>query len=137
MEEGQVDQVDAVPVHVDVDRALPAAQTAFAWVCTTAFGRDVVPDVYMIPTGAIGSASRFGQSAASPSRVEGHGIRGRRWISAPAITLRIVVGDDDPLEPHRVLGHDAPRIAAGSRRRRIRRGWRSTRSRARRFACWS
>ena len=43
-----------------------AAQRALAWVCTTAFGREVVPDVNMMPTGAIGSAGRSGQSASSP-----------------------------------------------------------------------
>ena len=36
------------------------AQIALAWVCTTALGRDVVPEVNMIPTGSIGSAGRPG-----------------------------------------------------------------------------
>src|SRR4051812_28246058 len=34
------------------------AQIALACVCTTAFGRFVVPDVNMIPNGSIGSAGR-------------------------------------------------------------------------------
>ena len=57
------------------------AQIALAWVWTTAFGRDVVPDVYMMPTGAIGSASRSGQSAASPSRLENAGCP---WAASSA-----------------------------------------------------
>src|SRR5690606_10909747 len=41
-------------------------QITLAWVCTTAFGRDVVPEVNMIPTGSIGSAGRAGSAAPSP-----------------------------------------------------------------------
>ena len=37
-----------------------SAQIALAWVCTTALGREVVPEVYMIPTGSIGSVGRPG-----------------------------------------------------------------------------
>jgi hypothetical protein len=43
------------------------AQITFACVCTTAFGRDVVPEVNMMPTGSIGSAGRSGSAAASPT----------------------------------------------------------------------
>jgi hypothetical protein len=43
------------------------AQITFACVCTTAFGRDVVPEVNMIPTGSIGSAARSGSAAPSPT----------------------------------------------------------------------
>ena len=39
------------------------AQSAFAWVWTTALGREVVPDVNMMPAGAIGSAGRAGSAA--------------------------------------------------------------------------
>ena len=42
------------------------AQMALAWVCTTALGREVVPEVYMIPTGSIGSAGRPGKPSSSP-----------------------------------------------------------------------
>ena len=42
------------------------AHTALAWVCTTAFGRLVVPEVNMIPKGSIGSAGRGVQSSAAP-----------------------------------------------------------------------
>ena len=45
------------------------AQIALAWVCTTAFGRLVVPDVNMIPNGSIGSGVRGTQSDASAKRV--------------------------------------------------------------------
>ena len=41
-------------------------QSAFACVHTTPFGREVVPEVYWMPTGAMGSAGRSGASAASP-----------------------------------------------------------------------
>ena len=44
---------------------LRAAQSALAWVCTTAFGRDVVPEVNMMPAGASGSGARSGSSSAS------------------------------------------------------------------------
>ncbi len=44
------------------------AQIAFACVCTTAFGRLVVPDVNMMPKGSIGSASRGANVFASPNR---------------------------------------------------------------------
>ena len=41
------------------------AQIALAWVCTTALGRLVVPDVNMIPNGSMGSVARPAQSPAS------------------------------------------------------------------------
>src|SRR3954467_5897677 len=44
------------------------AQIGLACVCTTAFGRLVVPDVNMIPNGSIGSGARGAKSAASPKR---------------------------------------------------------------------
>src|ERR1700722_4439696 len=43
-----------------------AAHSALAWVCTTALGREVVPEVNTMPAGAIGSVGRCGQSASSP-----------------------------------------------------------------------
>ena len=45
------------------------AQITLACVCTTAFGREVVPEVNMIPTGSIGSAGRSGSAAPSPREV--------------------------------------------------------------------
>src|SRR5581483_11089011 len=44
------------------------AHSAFACVCTTAFGRDVVPDVNMIPAGSIGSGARVGAASGSSNR---------------------------------------------------------------------
>ena len=43
------------------------AHSALAWVCTTAFGREVVPDVKTIPAGSIGSAGRSGTDEAEPN----------------------------------------------------------------------
>ena len=43
-----------------------AAHSTFPWVCTTALGLDVVPEVNMIPTGRRGSGLRAGTAAASP-----------------------------------------------------------------------
>lgn len=45
------------------------AQIALACVCTTAFGRLVVPDVNMIPNGSIGSVARAVNSGAPPTSV--------------------------------------------------------------------
>jgi hypothetical protein len=42
------------------------AQMALAWVCTTALGLLVVPEVNMMQKGSIGSTGRPGQFAASP-----------------------------------------------------------------------
>src|SRR6201996_3143601 len=42
-----------------------APHSALAWVHSTAFGRDVVPEVYCTLQGASGSAGRRGQSADS------------------------------------------------------------------------
>jgi hypothetical protein len=42
--------------------------SVLACVCTTAFGRDVVPEVNMIPTGSIGSAGRGTNSSISANR---------------------------------------------------------------------
>ena len=44
-----------------------AAQSALAWVWTTAFGREVVPEVNMTPTGSMGSEGRTGASTRSPN----------------------------------------------------------------------
>jgi hypothetical protein len=46
------------------------AHTALACVCTTAFGRLVVPDVNMIPNGSIGSGARPGQLDGSANNEE-------------------------------------------------------------------
>src|SRR6478735_3144946 len=54
-------------------------QITLACVWTTALGRDVVPEVNMIPTGSIGSAARSGKDAPSPWR-SAKGIR-----SAPIV----------------------------------------------------
>ena len=55
VEERQVDQVAVVGPQVDVARADAAGPDALAWVCTTALGLLVVPEVNMIPNGRIGS----------------------------------------------------------------------------------
>ena len=44
------------------------AQTALAWVWTTAFGLLVVPEVNMIPNGRSGSIARPVHDAPSPRR---------------------------------------------------------------------
>ena len=44
-----------------------AAHNMLAWVCTTAFGLEVVPEVNMMPAGSNGSAGRCGASAGSPN----------------------------------------------------------------------
>src|SRR6202161_705619 len=49
-----------------LDGPTRAAHSALAWVCTTALGREVVPEVNTMPAGAIGSGGRCGQSASSP-----------------------------------------------------------------------
>ena len=90
------------------------AQSALAWVCTTAFGREVVPDVNMMPTGAIGSAGRSGQSASSPKsdveRVEAvGGLLGGRGRAA------VVVGDHDPLQRGAGLGDHRRELRLGDR----------------------
>ena len=59
------------------------AHTAFACVCTTAFGLLVVPEVNMIPNGRSGSIARPGHDAASPRRSSNEMVgarvgRGRR-----------------------------------------------------------
>ena len=60
VEERKVDQVDVVAGEVDVVGTDLDAQSALAWVWTTALGREVVPEVYMIPAGSIGSIGRPG-----------------------------------------------------------------------------
>src|SRR5581483_3325326 len=45
-----------------------APHSALAWVHSTAFGRDVVPEVYCTLHGASGSAGRRGRSAESANK---------------------------------------------------------------------
>ena len=59
-----------------------AAHSALAWVCTTAFGFDVVPEVKRMPAGSIGSASRTGASATSPSS---EANESRPWASSSSV----------------------------------------------------
>ena len=73
------------------------AHTALAWVCTTALGLLVVPDVNMMPNGSSGSAGRPGHAEASPnssskdSRVSAGQVRARRLAG-------VVGGDGHPLQ---------------------------------------
>src|SRR5690606_38586239 len=46
-----------------------AAHRAFAWVCTTALGFEVVPEVNRMPAGSIGSAGRPSKASGSPISV--------------------------------------------------------------------
>jgi hypothetical protein len=66
-------------------------QITLPWVCTTAFGRDVVPDVNMIPTGNIGSATRVGSDEPSAKR-SANGM-----IGGPLIPETSVTSDVSPL----------------------------------------
>ena len=59
------------------------AQIALAWVCTTALGLLVVPDVNMIPKGSIGSTARPVQASASTEQVV---ERGRSASSVAAVS---------------------------------------------------
>ena len=88
------------------------AQTALACVCTTAFGRLVVPDVNMIPKGSIGSRRARvevgGVAEQVVERVEPvRGLVGARGLAA------VVVGDRDPLQGRCRGARPSPRTAAG------------------------
>ena len=70
-----------------------AAHSALAWVCTTAFGCDVVPDVNRIPTGAIGSGVRTGASSGDPTSESNGANRsspepGASPVSSPATAIQ-------------------------------------------------
>ena len=58
------------------------AQIALACVCTTAFGRLVVPEVNMIPNGSIGSGARGVQSPASANRASN---ASKPWASSSSV----------------------------------------------------
>src|SRR5207244_2364904 len=72
------DQAEAA----DAQGPVRLAQIALACVCTTAFGRLVVPDVNMIPNGNIGSAGRGVQSSASP---ESPSKVSKPWAASSAV----------------------------------------------------
>ena len=96
-----------------------AAQSTLPWVCTTALGLEVVPDVNMIPTGRSGSRLEFGDlGRVAVERGERFAavvqlIRGRRFT-------RVVVGDDDPVELGARGGHHVCELRLGDGRLRAR-----------------
>ncbi len=60
--------VSSPPISMFTGPTRPAHR-ALACVWTTALGREVVPEVNMIPAGSIGSAGRSGRASPSPNSV--------------------------------------------------------------------
>ena len=87
------------------------AQTALACVWTTAFGREVVPEVNMMPAGSIGSAGALRQRRRVAEQVgEGHEPVDRLAVGRGGAA--VVLGDDDPLQLRARSRSRAPRTAA-------------------------
>src|SRR5262245_40951393 len=68
------------------------AQIAFAWVCTTAFGRLVVPDVNMIPNGSMGSAGRPAQADGSAANSESNASNEPPSAPSPVTAIHFRAG---------------------------------------------
>ncbi len=64
-----------------------APQSALAWVQSTPLGREVVPEVYCTPTGAMGSAGRSGMVAGSPSMAAKAEAASGAWPAAGGAPL--------------------------------------------------